>query len=179
MAIKVNITGAAITGKIVTFTAPCNCSDVSDGLVINGETYTVCDAMGECVTGKGGAWCAGAQISVVLDCENKKAFIQNRAVSPESIGAAIAVKWDSITVATTAWVEADGLYTATVAVQDMLATDNPHSVDIVRSSDLEADALCEKAFALVKRITTADGSITLYATKIPSVNFTIWMEGTR
>ena len=77
--IKVNTPAAPFSGQIVTFPAPCNCDEVTDGLVINGETYTVCDAMGECVIGKGGAWCAGAQISVVLDCENKKAFIQNAA----------------------------------------------------------------------------------------------------
>ena len=77
--IKLNLPAEPFSGQIVTFTAPCNCDEVSDGLVINGETYTVCDAMGECVTGKGGAWCAGAQISVVLDCESKKAYIQNAA----------------------------------------------------------------------------------------------------
>lgn len=75
MAIKVNITGAAFTGKTVTFTAPCGCDKVTDGLSINGEIYTVCDAMGNCVTGVGGTWASGAQVSVVLDCEKKKAFI--------------------------------------------------------------------------------------------------------
>jgi len=77
--IKLTLPAEPFSKQIVTFTAPCGCDQVTDGLVINGETYTVCDAMGECVTGKGGAWCAGAQISVVLDCENKKAFIQNAA----------------------------------------------------------------------------------------------------
>lgn len=77
--IKLTPPGEPFSGQIVTFTAPCGCDQVTDGLVINGETYTVCDAMGECVTGKGGAWCAGAQVSVVLDCENKKAYIQNAA----------------------------------------------------------------------------------------------------
>lgn len=75
--IKVNITGAAITGKVVTFTAPCDCDKVTDGIVINGKTYTICDAMGNKIPGTGGVWCSGAQISVVLDCENKKAYLQN------------------------------------------------------------------------------------------------------
>ena len=83
--IKVNTPAAPRSGQIVTFTAVCDCASVTDGLIINGETYTVCDAMGECVTGKGGAWCAGAQISVVLDCENKKAYIQNAAVPDMTI----------------------------------------------------------------------------------------------
>lgn len=79
--IKLNLPAEPFTKQIVTFTAPCGCDQVTDGLVINDETYTVCNAMGECVTGKGGAWCKGAQISVVLDCENKKAYIQNAAGS--------------------------------------------------------------------------------------------------
>ena len=83
--IKLTLPAEPFSKQIVTFTAPCNCDEVTDGLIINGETYTVCDAMGECVTGKGGAWCAGAQISVVLDCENKKAFIQNAAVPEMTI----------------------------------------------------------------------------------------------
>ncbi|MBR4929347.1 MAG: hypothetical protein IKZ00_00940, partial [Bacteroidaceae bacterium] len=56
---------------------PCDCSSVTDGLSINGEIYTICDARGSCITGKYGAWASGAQISVVLDCEEKKAYIQN------------------------------------------------------------------------------------------------------
>lgn len=74
--IKLNLSAAPYSGQIVTFTAPCNCDLVADGLVINGDIYTVCDTLGTCVTGKGGAWIAGAKISVVLDCENKKAYLQ-------------------------------------------------------------------------------------------------------
>lgn len=77
--IKLTLPGEPFTKQIVTFTAPCDCASVTNGLVINGQTYTVCDAMGNCVTGKGGAWCEGAQISVVLDCEKKKAYVQNAA----------------------------------------------------------------------------------------------------
>jgi len=75
--IKLNLAGVPFTGQSVTFTAPCGCDQVTDGLAINGVIYTVVDAMGNCVTGKGGAWCSGAQVSVVLDCENRKAYIKN------------------------------------------------------------------------------------------------------
>ncbi len=77
--IKLNLAAAPFTGQLVTFCAPCSCADVTEGLVINGETYTVCDAMGVCVTGIGGAWCEGATITVALDVENKKAYLQNGA----------------------------------------------------------------------------------------------------
>ena len=79
MNIKVNITGKPFTGRKVTFPAPCDCASVTDGLSINGEIYAICDAMGKCVTGIDGKWAAGAQVSVILDCENKKAYIQNAA----------------------------------------------------------------------------------------------------
>lgn len=79
--IKLTLPGEPFTKQIVTFTAPCNCDQVTDGLIINGKTYTVCDAMGNTVTGKGGAWCAGATVAVALDVEAKKAYVQNAATS--------------------------------------------------------------------------------------------------
>lgn len=103
----------------------------------------------------------------------------NLEITPKNIGAAQRVVWSGIAVNTSAWAASGSYYAATVSVSGMLSTDNPHSVDIERSDDLDADAICEEAFALVKRITTADGSITLYAMEIPASNFTIWMEGTR
>lgn len=74
--IKLNLTANPFTGQIVTFVAPCDCDQVADGLLINGEVYTVYDAAGKCVTGVAKAWVEGAIISVALDCEHKKAFIQ-------------------------------------------------------------------------------------------------------
>lgn len=103
----------------------------------------------------------------------------NLEITPENIGAAKRVVWSGIAVNTSAWAASGSYYAATVSVSGMLSTDNPHSVDIERSDDLDADAICEEAFSLVKRITTANGKITLYAMKVPESNFTIWMEGTR
>ena len=77
MDIKLNLSAEPFSGQIVTFTAPCDCVSVTNGLSINGEIYTVCDAVGKCVTGIGGAWAKGSQVSVVLDCTAKKAYIQN------------------------------------------------------------------------------------------------------
>ena len=86
--IKLTLPGEPFSGQIVTFTAPCDCDKVTGGIVINTKIYTVCDAMGNKVTGTGGVWCAGAQVSVVLDCENRKAYIQNGKATPAQIGAA-------------------------------------------------------------------------------------------
>ena len=60
----------------INFKAPCSCSAVN-GLNINGVNYTVVDTLGNCVTGKGGAWVSGALVSVILDAEGQKAYLQN------------------------------------------------------------------------------------------------------
>jgi hypothetical protein len=65
-----------VTGKQVSFVAPCSCEETT-GLEIEGEQYTVVDAMCTCVTGKGGRWNTGAIVSVILDVDNKEAYIQN------------------------------------------------------------------------------------------------------
>ena len=76
MNIKLNMPGQTFTGQVVTFFAPCNCSAVDDGILINGELYTLYDTTGQCVTGLN-MWRAGAQVNVVLDCDKKIAYIQN------------------------------------------------------------------------------------------------------
>lgn len=75
--IKLTLPGAPFTGQIVTFIAHCNCDEVTDGLVIGEDIYTVVDANGCCATGKGGRWKTGAIVSVTLDVENKEAYILN------------------------------------------------------------------------------------------------------
>ena len=65
-------------GKMVSFKAPCTCT-VTDGIEIEGVTYTVCDALGKCVTGVGGVWDTGSVVTVVLSMEQKKAYVQNNA----------------------------------------------------------------------------------------------------
>ena len=85
--IKVNISGEAFTGKIVTFKAPCDCTEAT-GLVIGEDTYDVVDALGNCITGSYLAWRGGAVVSVALDVDSKKAFLQNEKPTPAAIGAA-------------------------------------------------------------------------------------------
>lgn len=74
------------SGLIVNFNAPCDCSAVSEGLVIDDVTYSVVDAMNRVVTGNksGGVWGKGSQVSVILNTENQKAYIQNPATSASS-----------------------------------------------------------------------------------------------
>ena len=65
-----------VNGKQVTFTAPCSCQD-TEALEIDGTRYTVVDALCRCVTGVGGRWAVGATVSVILDVDNKRAYLQN------------------------------------------------------------------------------------------------------
>lgn len=65
-------------GKQVSFKAPCPC-DVTEAIQIEGVNYTVCDALGKCVTGVGGMWDVGSIVTVILSVEQKKAYIQNNA----------------------------------------------------------------------------------------------------
>ena len=81
-------------GKMVSFKAPCTCT-VTDGIEIEGVTYTVCDALGKCVTGVGGVWDTGSVVTVVLSLEQRKAYVQNNAgyspsnkPTPADVGAA-------------------------------------------------------------------------------------------
>lgn len=76
--IKLTLPGleVPVTGKQVSFEAPCDCTQV-ECLQIDGVDYCVVDAMGNQVTGVGGVWDIGAKISVVLDVENQKAYILN------------------------------------------------------------------------------------------------------
>ena len=63
-----------VNGKQVTFRAPCDCTGIS-GIVINGTTYMLVDATTEQITGH--TFKKDAMVSVIMDTENNKAFVQN------------------------------------------------------------------------------------------------------
>lgn len=75
--------------------------------------------------------------------------------------------------------ETNGGFVQTVSVSGILASDNP-TVDIVLGADIEANALYKAAWSMIDRITTAAGSITLYANEYaPATAFTIQMKVVR
>ena len=63
------------TGKQVSFQAPCNSEEVT-ALIIEGNEYAICDLTGKEVCGTSDVWASGTIVSVILDCANKKAYIQ-------------------------------------------------------------------------------------------------------
>lgn len=74
------------TGTLLKFKAPCDCTAVTKGLVIDGKTYSVVDALGEVATGGSGTWANGAMVSVLIDKANLRAFIQNSAAAHYTYG---------------------------------------------------------------------------------------------
>ena len=94
--VKVTLPGLEIpvTGKQVIFEAPCNCSSV-ECIQINGVDYSVVNALGDKVTGirGGGTWVRGAHVSVILDCENKKAYLQGGGTSGIGTGENLLHNW--------------------------------------------------------------------------------------
>ena len=69
-----------------------------------------------------------------------------------------------------------GGYKQTINVSGILATDNP-VVDVVLGDDVEANKLYIKAWERISSITTANGSITLYAyDNAPETAFTIKLK---
>lgn len=74
--LKLNVPDAIATGKMVSFIAPCNC-DAITCLQINGADYAIVDASGQDVLPVGNVWESGALITVSLDAESNKAYIQN------------------------------------------------------------------------------------------------------
>ena len=67
------------TGAHVSFKSPFD-SVFSGKLQIGSNEYAIVDACGETANGKSGAFVSGAVVDLILDCESKKAYLQNSAV---------------------------------------------------------------------------------------------------
>jgi hypothetical protein len=81
-------------GKQVVFRAPCDCVGVT-GLIINNNTYTLMDAANNVLSSVNtNAFKAGAMISVVLDVDNYKAYIQGASSGAEINGVVVSQNSD-------------------------------------------------------------------------------------
>lgn len=142
------------TGTLLKFKAPCDCTAVTGGLVIDGKTYAIVDALRKSVTGTKGTWASGAQVSVLIDKANLFAFIQNRASS--SVDAVTAVLG-------TTWTEqADETFAQTVSVDGVTADKTQAiAVDVALSgTDIDADVAVLEAWGCVNRCDQGDGKLT-------------------
>lgn len=73
--------GGVCDCTMVKFASPCSCDKITGGLVVNGTTFTLVDAMGTCITGVGGYWMEGAVIAVMIDQISNRAYVLNAAGS--------------------------------------------------------------------------------------------------
>ena len=80
MKIKLTVSGRVSTGRLVSFVAPCG-SDRAECLTIGGKEYMICNAIGTNAAGTN-AWVTGAIVSVILNVEDAKAYIQNADPKP-------------------------------------------------------------------------------------------------
>lgn len=80
--IVLELPGRVDTGTLVKFTAPCDCTNVTGGIEIDGTTYSVVDSTGHVVTGFPGAWVSGALVAVIINKEDGYAYIQGTAPLP-------------------------------------------------------------------------------------------------
>ena len=74
--IKLSLDYAPVSGKQISFFAPC-ASDTAEGLVINDVEYALVDANGVSVTGINNLWNTGAMVSVIIDTGSLRAYLQN------------------------------------------------------------------------------------------------------
>ena len=87
------------------------------------------------------------------------------------------VKRFTATIPATGWSPVStGLYSVTVTVSGVLATDEAGGVGPVQTGSEATDKAMRKAWNKVTRITTAANSITVYATEAPSVSIPILLE---
>jgi phage-related tail fiber protein len=82
------------------------------------------------------------------------------------------------TTLNTTWQGSTAPYTKTQTVSGLLATDTP-IVDVVMSGTFATDQARIEAWGYVYRITTANNSITLYATEKPTVSLPIQLKVVR
>lgn len=142
------------TGTLLKFKAPCDCTAVTGGLVIDEKTYAIVDALRKSVIGAKGTWASGAQVSVLIDKANLFAFIQNRASS--------SVDATSVVLSTTWTEQADETFAQTISV-DGVSEDNEQAiaVDVALSgTDIDADVAVLEAWGCVNRCDQGDGKLT-------------------
>lgn len=155
------------TGLTMSFIAPCDCS-TAGGIAVNGQypEYEIVDAMGNVMTGGSGVWCSGSLITVVLDVENKKAYIQNSAHTKSRTYTA--------TLSTT-WTAAGTVYYQDVTVAGITEADDP-IVDFVPQTNNATNVTLSGEMSKIFRVDTYEDSITVWASEKPTVSLPIRLK---
>lgn len=158
-----------VNGKQVSFVAPCDCS-VTKCLRINDAEYAIVDATGCKVTEKGGAWTANSIVSVILDVDNKKAYLQGAtlgAMTQKLLATIPASGWSAEPT--------NGWLTNKVNVEGMLSSYEP-TFDLRVTSATSAEAERE-AFGLIMEVETFDGYVIARALEAPEIDLNVRFMG--
>lgn len=67
-----------VNGKPITFKAPCNCEGVT-AIVVGNKEFSLVNAAGVNISAIGNAFVKDAMVTVILDTDTEKAYIQNAA----------------------------------------------------------------------------------------------------
>ena len=74
-------------GTLLKFIAPCDCAAFKGVLWVNDEQYGIVDALGRdySLIEHGSIWAEGAKLSVLIDLNNRRAYLQNAAETVNSV----------------------------------------------------------------------------------------------
>lgn len=125
-----------------------------------------------------GRWTAGMYNELLGDAE-VQAKVDTHASAKATLAQLGHVNHSVLTATLdTTWTGTEAPFTKTQTVTGILATDTP-IVDVVMSGVLATDEARQEAWAGIYRITTADNSVTLYATEKPAVELPIQIKVVR
>ena len=158
-------------GKQVTFRAPCDCIGV-ENIVINGKTYALLNTADKPVYNDN-IFVSGALVSVIIDEDNNKAYIQNASTIVDYHVTLSANNWKLDNVS-------GRYYYQDVTINGILASDNP-VVDIDPKSGDDILDIYEHNDNMCKifHIATSNGTIKIYATEIIKKDLPIQLKVVR
>lgn len=177
------------TGSIIKFTSPCACESITNGLVIEGTNYSISDALGNPLASVNGVWKSGAQLSMLLDCVNHIAYLQNGTPTAsqiplsEELATALGLDPDTATVEEALTAMGDGTITIdfiipasgwvgstqTITIDEILGADQTGILGLAPScTDEQEEAAANASISIVSQ---AKGSITIEADgTIPTID---------
>lgn len=180
--VRLELSGKPIDGQQITFKAPCNASEVTAirGYYVSNEErvsmqFTMKDANNNDIGDINNLFKKDALVQVVLNVTDKVAHFVN-ADTNGYINHRLKVR--EVTLSSSGW-SSSAPYTQTISVSDISVNDRPE-ICVGTPSTFSADAYkaLNKAFGMIDRAVSGDGTITFYCySKLPTVDIPIIVKG--
>ena len=158
-------------GKQITFRAPCDCTRV-EKLSINGQTYDLLN-MNNNMVSTGNVFANGVLVSVMIDTENYKAYIQSSSSAITYHATLLSDNWvfDDLSMA---------YYYQEVDVDGILESDNPIvDIDSEYSNDIMDIYEYNNNICKIFYLKTYDGKIKAWSTEWIDKNLPIQLKVVR